>query len=655
MATINSTGKSNEKSKTLENFSTNLSKLAIEGKLEKLIGREEEIDRLSQILSRKKKSNPVVVGEPGCGKTALIEGLAINIAEGNCSTNLIGKEIYNLDVNSIIAGTKFRGQFEERMKIIMQEVKEHSNIILFIDEVHTIVGAGNSSEGLDVSNIIKPFLSRGEIQIIGATTPKEYKSSLEKDGALNRRFQKVNLNGTNREETLNILNKIKTNYEEFHKVKYSDKLLTLCVDLSNKYIKNKVQPDKSIDILDEIGAKTNLNYQVPEELTELKNKAKEIKKQKDLVVKKQEFERAAEIREKEKEIIEEISRVEHDISVNRKYVEINENLLYDTISSMTKIPKDVLDKDDNSNIINIEKTLKNKVIGQDDAIDKISKSIKRNYTGVRKNAKTVGNFMFVGSTGVGKTYLAKQIARHVYGSEDSLIRMDMSEFQEKHTASRLVGAPPGYVGYGEGGELTEKVRNNPHSVILLDEIEKANKDIYSLLLQIMDDGHITDGNGVKIDFSNTLIIMTSNVGVKKMNSIKGSLGFSTKETSLEKLKNSTLDKEIKEHFAPEFLNRIDNIVKFNRLNKKMLKNITKLEISEFIEHMHKNNYNINITTKVIDKIVSNVNDLDNGARPIKREIQDLVENFTSDMILLGKIKHGKEYTIGIEKGELSLK
>ena len=501
----------------MDNFSRDLNKLAEAGKLDPVVGREREILRIAQILSRRKKNNPIIIGEPGCGKTALVEGLAIKIVKGECPRNLMDKRIVNLDLTSVVAGTKYRGQFEERMKVILEELQSNPNIIVFIDEIHTLVGSGNSSGSMDGSNIFKPALARGEVQCIGATTLDEFRKNIEKDGALERRFQKVVVEPSTVAETIQILKNVRDKYEEYHKVNYSDEVIETCVKLADRYITDREFPDKAFDILDEVGARMQTDLKVPEIIEELKKKAAEIKEQKIDVVKRQNYEQAAELRDKEKKLLIKLDneklRFEQQMAKEKQIILLEH--VYDVVSNMTKIPVNKMSVDDTKALIELDKNLVGKVIGQDDAVIKIAKSIKRNRLGIKDPNKPIGSFVFLGSTGVGKTYLAKQLAKEMFGSEDSLIRVDMSEYQEKHSISKLVGSPPGYVGYEEGGMLTEKVKNKPYSVILFDEVEKAHKDVFTVLLQILDDGHVTDSLGRKINFKNTLIILTSNLGVKK--------------------------------------------------------------------------------------------------------------------------------------------
>ena len=638
----------------LDNFSRDLIKLAEEGKLDPVIGRDMEINRIAQILSRRKKNNPIIIGEPGCGKTAIVEGLAIKIYNNECPRNLMDKKIVSLDMTSIVAGTKYRGQFEERMKVIMEELHLNPNIIVFIDEIHTIVGAGNSSGSMDASNIFKPALARGEIQCVGATTLDEYRKNFEKDGALERRFQKVIVDPASKEETLMILKNAKEKYESYHKVIYNDEVLELCVDLAERYITDREFPDKAFDIIDEVGARSQVEVKMPQIIDDLKAEAQLIKLQKLDVVKRQDYEEAANLRDKEKRVLNKLDvekkKFEEELSLQKK--EVTTNLVYDVVSNMTKIPISKLNSDEVKSLSNLEDSLNGSVIGQPEAIKVISKSIRRNRIGIKDPNKPIGSFIFLGSTGVGKTYLAKQLAKQIFGSEDALIRIDMSEFQEKHTISRLIGAPPGYVGYDEGGQLTEQVKNKPYSVILFDEIEKANKDVFSTLLQVLDDGHITDGLGRKINFKNCVIIMTSNLGVRKLQEFGTGVGFATQSKSYvqEEHKRDILKKELKKFFAPEFLNRIDEVIVFNQLVKDDVKKIVKLEVDILSKRLSKLKYNFVIDESVIDLISEVGFDELYGARPLKRAIQDKIEDYISEEILNGNVLENVEYKIlSIEK------
>jgi len=645
----------------LDTFSKDLNKLAEEGKLDPVIGRKTEIIRIAQILSRRKKNNPIIIGEPGCGKTAIVEGLAMMIHNGECPKNLADKRILSLDINSLVAGTKYRGQFEERMKVIIEELQSNPNIVIFIDEIHTMVGAGNSSGSLDASNIFKPALSRGEIQCIGATTLDEYRKSFEKDGALERRFQKIIVDPSSKDETLEILKLSKSKYEEHHKVSYDDHTLKLFVELADRYITDREFPDKAFDILDEVGSRMQIDIKLPQVIEDLKSEASGIKKQKMDVIKKQNYEQAAELRDKERAVLskleEEKKKFEDFLTSSKR--PIPENLVYEVVSNMTKIPVSKINVDEKTSLINLSDNLNSKVIGQKDAVDKISKSIRRNRIGIKDPNRPIGSFIFLGSTGVGKTFLAKQLAKEIFGSQDSLIRVDMSEYQEKHTISRLIGSPPGYVGHDEGGQLTEQVKNKPYSVILFDEIEKAHKDIFATLLQMLDDGHLTDSLGRKINFKNCLIIMTSNIGVKKLQEFGTGVGFKSVSSSAvaEEQKRDVLKKELSKFFAPEFLNRIDDVVIFNSLKKEDIDKITKLELDILINRVKEKNYNFTYSDSLIDFISKVGFDETYGARPIKRAIQENIEDFISEKILMDEIEEGKTYNLIVndEKVEIEQK
>jgi ATP-dependent Clp protease ATP-binding subunit ClpC len=654
----------NEKSKkksdsgtpVLDNFSKDLNKLAQEGKLDPVIGRKKEILRIAQILSRRKKNNPIIIGEPGAGKTAIVEGLAMMIHDGECPKNLMDKRIVSLDMNSLVAGTKYRGQFEERMKVIIEELQSTTNIILFIDEIHTIVGAGNSSGSLDASNILKPALSRGEIQCIGATTLDEYRTNFEKDGALERRFQKVVVDPSSKEETLEILKQSKAKYEDHHKVSYDDDTLWTFVELADRYITDREFPDKAFDILDEVGARMQIDIKLPQEIEDLKEEANKIKQEKLSVIKKQDYEQAAELRDRERGVLSKLEnekkKFEDHLRSSKRT--IPEELVYEVVSNMTKIPISNINLDERNNLINLNDNLNSKVIGQGEAVNKITKAIRRNRMGIKDPNKPIGSFIFLGSTGVGKTYLAKQLAKEIFGSEDNMIRVDMSEYQEKHTISRLIGSPPGYVGHDEGGQLTEQVKNKPYSVVLFDEIEKAHKDIFSTLLQLLDDGHITDSLGRKINFKNCLIIMTSNIGVKRLQEFGAGVGFKTSKSDVvrEEEKREILKKELSKFFAPEFLNRIDDVVIFNSLEKEQIDVITKLEVDKLLARVNEKKYNFNYEQDLIDYISKVGFDETFGARPIKRAIQDKIEDLISEKILMMEIEENKEYTLKVDNDEV---
>ena len=633
----------------LDNFSRDLNKLAEDGKLDPVIGRDKEIIRIAQILSRRKKNNPIIIGEPGCGKTALVEGLAMKIVSGECPKNLLDKRIVNLDLTSVVAGTKYRGQFEERMKVIIEELQANPNIIVFIDEIHTLVGSGNSSGSMDGSNIFKPALSRGELQCIGATTLDEFRKNIEKDGALERRFQKVIVDPSSVQETIEILKNVRDKYESYHKVTYSDEVIETCVKLADRYITDREFPDKAFDIMDEVGARMQTEVKIPEAIEVLKKAAADIKQQKLDVVKKQNYEQAAELRDKEKKVLTKLenekSKFEEQQAKDKKVITL-ENV-YDVVSSMTKIPVNKMSLDDAKALINLDKELVGKVIGQDAAVIKIAKSIKRNRLGIKDPHRPIGSFVFLGSTGVGKTHLAKQLAKEMFGSEDSLIRVDMSEYQEKHSVSKLVGAPPGYVGYEEGGQLTEKVKNKPYSVILFDEVEKAHKDVFTILLQILDDGYATDSLGRKINFKNTLIILTSNLGVKKLQDFGTGIGFSNNTYANEEAKKQVLMKEMKNFFSPEFLNRIDDTIVFNSLSQEDIKKITNIELKKLVSRLEEMNYKISYDDTLVEYLAKIGFDELYGARPLKRAIQDKVEDLLSEEVLTGKLVEGKNYTIKV--------
>ena len=640
----------------LDNFSRDLNKLAEAGKLDPVIGRDREIIRIAQILSRRKKNNPIIIGEPGCGKTAIVEGLAMKIVSGECPKNLLDKRIVNLDLTSVVAGTKYRGQFEERMKVIIEELHANPNIIIFIDEIHTLVGSGNSSGSMDGSNIFKPALSRGELQCIGATTLDEFRKNIEKDGALERRFQKVIVDPSSVQETIEILKNVRDKYESYHKVTYSDEVIETCVKLADRYITDREFPDKAFDIMDEVGARMQTEVKIPESIEVLKKAAADIKQQKLDVVKKQNYEQAAELRDKEKKVLTKLenekSKFEEQQSKDKKVITL-ENV-YDVVSNMTKIPVNKMSVDDAKTLINLDKELIGKVIGQDAAVIKITKSIKRNRLGIKDPNRPIGSFIFLGSTGVGKTHLAKQLAKEMFGSEDSLIRVDMSEYQEKHSVSKLVGAPPGYVGYEEGGQLTEKVKNKPYSVILFDEVEKAHKDVFTILLQILDDGYATDSLGRKINFKNTLIILTSNLGVKKLQDFGTGIGFSNNTYANEEAKKQVIMKEMKNFFSPEFLNRIDDTIVFNSLTPEDIKKITEIELKKLVNRLSDIKYKIVYDDTLVEYLAKVGFDEMYGARPLKRAIQDKVEDLLSEEVLTGKMVEGKTYNIKVDNDEIKI-
>jgi ATP-dependent Clp protease ATP-binding subunit ClpC len=629
----------------LDNFSRDLTKLAEEGKIDPVVGRDKEVKRIAQILSRKKKNNAVIVGDAGVGKSALVEKLALMINKGECPSNLIDKRIVSLDLTSLVAGTKYRGQFEERIKAILNELQEVTNVVVFIDELHTMVGAGNASGSMDAANILKPALARGEIQCIGATTFDEYKKHLEKDSALVRRFQKIILKEPNQIETINILNNLIASYQDFHKVKYEDGVIETIVKLCARYITDRQFPDKAIDVLDELGSEKRVSSKVPDIIEKLKRDSEELKEKKFQVVKNQNYEQAAKLRDEERKILQKLDEEKQkwlDKLKDNKTPVTTEDV-YEIISNITGVPISKLDSKETDKLLKMEDLLSSKVIGQPDAISTISKAVRRNRVGIKDANKPIGSFIFLGSTGVGKTHLAKSIAELLFGDPEKIIRVDMSEFMEKHNVSKLIGSPPGYVGYDEGGQLTEKIKNNPFSVVLFDEIEKAHKDVFNILLQILDEGHLTDSFGRKINFTNTIIIMTSNVGAKKVSDFGGGVGFATSSSEQQKyeVKKSIIQKSLKQQFNPEFLNRIDDIILFNSLDEESLKKIIEIEIHKLISRLKEKNYTVNFDKTVINKIYELNSQEEYGARPLKRIIQNLCEDFLSEEILRGNLKENE--------------
>jgi ATP-dependent Clp protease ATP-binding subunit ClpC len=625
----------------LDNFSRDLNRLAKDGNIDPIVGRDKEVKRIAQILSRKKKNNAIIVGEAGVGKSALVEKLALLISNGECPTSLIDKRIVSLDLTSLVAGTKYRGQFEERIKAILSELQENKDIIVFIDELHTMVGAGNASGSMDAANILKPALARGEIQCIGATTFDEYKKHIEKDGALVRRFQKIILDEPTEEETIEILENLKESYQNYHKVEYQVEVIETIVRLCARYITDRQFPDKAIDVLDELGSEKRVTTKIPESIEKLNNEIDSLRQRKIEVVRKQDYEVAANLRDEEKKLEKKLNDEKSKWldKLKNNLIPVTIEDVYTIISSITGIPIFKIDNKETNNLLNLETNLSERVIGQDKAISTISKAIRRNRVGIKDGAKPIGSFIFLGSTGVGKTHLAKTLAEQIFGSKDKVVRVDMSEFMEKHSVSRLIGSPPGYVGYDEGGQLTEKIKNNPFSVILFDEIEKAHKDVFNLLLQILDEGHLTDSFGRKVNFANTLIIMTSNVGAKKVSEFGSGVGFSTStsEAQKEDVKRTMIQKALKQQFNPEFLNRIDDVILFDPLEIESFKKIIKLELDKLVKRLKEKKYLISFDQTVINEVLNRNTDNSYGARPIKRIIQSLCEDFISDEILRGNI------------------
>ena len=654
--------KNQKKSKTpvLDNFGRDITVLAEQDKLDPVVGREKEIERVSQILSRRKKNNPLLIGEPGVGKSAIAEGLALRIIQKRVSRVLYNKRVVTLDLASLVAGTKYRGQFEERMKAVMNELEKNENIILFIDEIHTIVGAGGATGSLDASNMFKPALARGEIQCIGATTLDEYRQHIEKDGALERRFQKVLVEETSLEETLEILENIKEQYEIHHNVNYTHESLKACVDLTSRYMSDRFLPDKAIDALDEAGSRVNIkNMSVPKEIIDLEKQLEEVRELKNTVVKKQKYEEAAKLRDDEKRIerslIDAQERWQEDSKLNR--VTVNEDNIADVVSMMTNIPVNKIVKSEKNKLSKLSGLIGKKLIGQKDAIEKVVKAIQRNRAGLKAPDKPIGSFVFLGQTGVGKTQLAKILASEIFESEENLIRIDMSEYMEKFAVSRLVGAPPGYVGYEEGGQLTEKVRRRPYSVILLDEVEKAHPDIFNMLLQVLDDGFLTDSLGRKVDFQNTIIIMTSNIGARQVKDFGSGLGFETasQKAQSSEIEKGVIQKELKKTFSPEFLNRIDDIVIFNALEPKDIRLIVDIELLKLIKRVQKLGYEISVTDSAKDFIAEKGYDSKFGARPLNRAIQKHVEDLIAENVVNDTLKDQDKIIIDKNEDEDALK
>ncbi|MDB0043122.1 ATP-dependent Clp protease ATP-binding subunit [Flavobacteriaceae bacterium] len=660
--TIKSESKSKVKSKTpvLDNFGRDLTSLAIAGKLDPVIGREKEIERVSQILSRRKKNNPLLIGEPGVGKSAIAEGLALRIIQKKVSRILYNKRVVTLDLASIVAGTKYRGQFEERMKAVMNEIEKNDDIILFIDEIHTIVGAGGATGSLDASNMFKPALARGEIQCIGATTLDEYRQYIEKDGALERRFQKIIVDPTTVEETLEILRNIKGQYESHHNVNFTDKALEACVKLTDRYISDRFFPDKAIDAMDEAGSRVHItNMDVPKNIVSLEISLEEVRDKKNTVVKKQKYEEAAKLRDDEKRIEKELihaqEKWQEELKLHRETV--NESDISEVVSMITGIPVNKIAKAELKELNNLNKIISDKVIGQNEAVNKVVKAIQRNRAGIKDPNKPIGSFIFLGQTGVGKTQLAKILSSELFSGSDSLIRIDMSEYMEKFAVSRLIGAPPGYVGYEEGGQLTEKVRRKPYSVILLDEVEKAHPDIFNMLLQVLDEGSLTDSLGRKVDFKNTVIIMTSNLGARQVKDFGNGVGFGTESMKSQESKNikNTIEKSLKKAFSPEFLNRVDEIVIFNSLEKEDLKKIISIELDKLKNRLKDLGYSLKISAKALSFLCEKGFDKKYGARPLKRAIQNYVEDLIAEEIVKSKINEGSSIKIDHDSKSLKLK
>ncbi|RLD28635.1 MAG: ATP-dependent Clp protease ATP-binding subunit [Bacteroidetes bacterium] len=653
-----------KKSKTpvLDNFGRDLTTMAEEGKLDPVVGREKEIQRVSQILSRRKKNNPLLIGEPGVGKSAIAEGLANRIISRKVSRILFNKRVVTLDLASLVAGTKYRGQFEERMKAVMNELEKNDDIILFIDEIHTIVGAGGATGSLDASNMLKPALARGEIQCIGATTLDEYRQYIEKDGALERRFQKIIVEPTSVDETIEILINIKNKYEDHHNVEYTDEAIIACVKLTNRYMTERFLPDKAIDALDEAGSRVHItNINVPQQIVELENQLEEVKNTKNSVVKKQKYEEAAKLRDDEKRLEKSLAEAQakwEEESKQHKEIVTEENVA-DVVSMMSGIPVNRIAQKESNKLALLPDLIKGKVIGQDEAVNKVVKAIQRNRAGLKDPNKPIGSFIFLGQTGVGKTQLAKVLARELFDSEDKLVRIDMSEYMEKFAISRLIGAPPGYVGYEEGGQLTEKIRRKPYAVVLLDEIEKAHPDVFNMLLQILDDGFITDSLGRKIDFSNTIIIMTSNIGTRQLKDFGSGVGFGTsaKKSQASSNAKSVIESALKKSFAPEFLNRIDDVVVFNVLEKEHIDKIIDIELEKLLGRITDLGYTMKLTKKAKAFIAEKGFDQQYGARPLKRAIQKYVEDALAEEIIKSKIHEGDVIKMDLDKTsqELTIK
>ncbi len=648
------------KTPVLDNFGRDITRLAENGSLDPIVGRETEIERVSQILSRRKKNNPILIGEPGVGKTAIVEGLALRIVQRKVSRVLFDKRVVSLDLAALVAGTKYRGQFEERMKAIMNELEKNRDVILFIDEIHTIVGAGGASGSLDASNIFKPALARGELQCIGASTLDEYRMHIEKDGALDRRFQKVIVDQPSVEETIEILNNIKSKYEDYHNVTYSQEAIEACVKLSDRYMTDRLLPDKAIDVLDEVGARKHIkNINVPEEIIDLEKKIEDIKVEKNRVVKSQKFEEAASLRDTEKRLQEDLEKAKNNWEEESKHKRfpIEEEDIAEVVHMMTGIPVKRMVQAETEKLRRMADDLQGAVVGQKEAISKVVKAIQRNRVGLKDPKKPIGTFIFLGPTGVGKTELARALARHMFDSDDALIRIDMSEYMEKFTVSRLIGAPPGYVGYEEGGQLTERVRRKPYSVILLDEIEKAHPDIYNILLQVLDDGLLTDGLGRKIDFKNTLIIMTSNIGARQLKDFGDGVGFATanRQENADENNKAVIEKALKRTFSPEFLNRIDDVVVFNSLNKENIFEIIDILMKGVMKRLANLGFSMELSPEAKSFIADKGYDVQFGARPLHRAIQKYLEDPLAEEILNMNVKSGDIMIADLDAGGEKIK
>ena len=647
--------KSENKTPALENFGRDLTRMAREGKLDPIVGRERELERIAQILSRRKKNNPILIGEPGVGKSAIAEGLALRIVEGRVPRTLYDKRVISLDLASLVAGTKYRGQFEERMKAVLNELEKNPDIIIFIDEIHTIVGAGSASGSLDASNMFKPALARGEIQCIGTTTLDEYRQYIEKDGALERRFQKILVEATSPQETLTILKNIKQKYEDHHLVQYTDEALNACIALTERYVSDRLLPDKAIDALDEAGARVRIAHvEVPDDIIALENEIARIEGLKKEVLAKKSYNEAAEYRDQERELREKLAnrKRQWEMDDRDKRVQVTDQDVAEVVAMMTGVPVQRIASNEGTRLLHMEEELKGVIVGQDAAVQQIAKAIRRNRAGLKDPNRPIGSFIFVGPTGVGKTYLTKVLAKYLFESEANMIRIDMSEYMEKFAVSRLIGAPPGYVGYEEGGQLTEKVRRKPYSIVLLDEIEKAHPDVFNVLLQVLDDGQLTDGLGRKVDFKNTIIIMTSNIGTRQLKDFGTGVGFNTAARAAEKaaLERSVIDKEMKKKFAPEFLNRIDDVIFFNSLQRDDIHKIIEIELKGLFKRVREMGYGIDIDEKAKDFILRKGWDEQYGARPLKRAIQHYIEDDLADEIIKADILPGDTIHITANEG-----